>query len=149
VTRKTTKAHENREALRERLRGAGLKVTGPRVLVFESLLAQSAPASHADVAEALAAEGLDRTTVYRNLIDLAEAGLATRHDFGDHVWRFEARRADAPEQPGHPHFTCTDCGQVACLDGVKVELKAARGKAPAPMELSEVQLRGRCSDCRH
>jgi len=50
------------------------------------------PMSHADVAGELASHGLDRATVYRNLMDLADAGLVSRADHGDHVWRFSLLR---------------------------------------------------------
>ena len=51
---------------------------------------------HPDEARALPSAGRrsqawDPATIYRNLTDLSEAGLARRTDVGDHVWRFEAR----------------------------------------------------------
>src|SRR5688572_31535064 len=78
-------------ALREELHAAGLRATGPRLAVLRSLYAATGPVSHGDVAASLAGEGWDRATVYRNLMDLTEAGLLKRTDHGDHTWRFERR----------------------------------------------------------
>ena len=103
--------------LRDRIRAAGMRSTVPRVAVLERLEEAGTPVSHAEIYEGLAARGFDRATVYRNLIDLTEAGLLSRTDLGDHVWRFELRseRAGRGDEPsGHPHFVCTDCGE-SCL----------------------------------
>ena len=67
--------------------------------------------SHAEIAGALEPAGLDRATLYRNLIDLTDAGLLSRTDHGDHVWRFELRDNAHGQTEQHPHFTCIDCGE--------------------------------------
>ncbi len=130
------------------IRSVGLRSTAPRVAVLRALEAASSPLSHADLVESLGHEGYDRVTIYRNLTDLTEAGLVVRADLGDHVWRFELRRA-GPEHSGtHPHFTCTDCGTVSCLPQEAVRITPAKG---APRAIAaravEVHLRGRCDRC--
>ncbi len=138
----------DRDALRERIRAAGLRSTAPRVAVLACLEGADSPRSHAEICEALQGEGFDRATLYRNLVDLAEAGLLTRRDLGDHVWRFELRREGANHDAEHPHFTCTDCGEVSCLPEVTVRIKAAEGAPKSVAEASvQVQLRGRCDGC--
>ncbi len=133
---------------RELLREAGLRTTRPRLRVLEQLGRASTPISHGELVEELEQQGMDRTTVYRNLLDLTDAGLVRRSDLGDHVWRFELKRGDAEREPEHPHFTCTDCGTVECLPEVTVQV--ARGQR-APKSIVrrqvEVQLRGLCDDC--
>lgn len=133
------------EAVRERIRGAGLRATPGRVATYAVLYASSSPLAHADVVEALTATGLDRATVYRNLTDLTEAGLVARTDLGDHTWRFELGGGHAAV---HPHFICVDCGEVSCLEGVAVQITSSESapRSVAGREL-EVQLRGRCDDC--
>jgi Fur family ferric uptake transcriptional regulator len=131
------------------LRAAGLRRTAPRIAVLERLEDAATPLTHADIAEALAPIGFDRATVYRNLTDLVEAGLVTRADLGDHVWRFELLgtkgRAHAVE---HAHFLCTDCGDVACLPDAAVKVVAVRGAPRSLAEASvEVQLKGLCDAC--
>ncbi len=131
------------------LRGAGLRSTAPRIAVLRYLQAAAAPVSHPEIFEALAGEGFDRATLYRNLMDLTDAGLVRRTDLGDHVWRFELR---GEEQAGHvvehPHFVCTDCGEVSCLPGVAVKI-VTHGDAPESVSSQRVavQLSGRCNAC--
>lgn len=129
-----------------RLREAGLRRTGSRIAVLERLQKATSPLSHAQLSEDLTALSVDRATVYRNLMDLAEAGLVERRDLGDHVWRFELRGDGAAHAQQHPHLVCTDCGSVSCLEDVEVKVKVARGSRLDPDEL-EVQLKGRCTDC--
>lgn len=139
---------DDRETFVATIRAAGLRVTSSRVAVMGILRDSAVPLSHSDVAAKLEPLGVDRTTVYRNLTDLADAGLLRRSDVG-HAWRFElARRNDEHDAEPHPHFVCTDCGQVACLPATTVALKAARG-APAALRRGglEIQLRGLCDGC--
>ena len=115
-------------------------------LMLELLEKATSPLSHADVADQLDAESLDRVTVYRNLMALTEAGLVRRTDLGDHVWRFELVRAFTDHGSAHPHFFCTDCGVVACMPGVNVTLDGD-GAASVSRKGFEVQLRGVCRAC--
>ena len=75
-----TAKKDDREALVALVRGAGLRVTSSRIAVLSALREAELPLSHADVAGKLQHLGMDRTTVYRNLIDLAEAGVLRRSD---------------------------------------------------------------------
>jgi Fur family ferric uptake transcriptional regulator len=134
--------------LRARIRATGLKSTAPRIAVLEHLEMAQAPLSHAEITESLLPRGFDRATLYRNLIDLTEAGLLSRADLGDHVWRFEVRREQKTHAVEHPHFVCTDCGEVSCLPGVEVQIhpgpKSPRFLYKPEME---VQLKGVCERC--
>jgi Fur family ferric uptake transcriptional regulator len=134
--------------LQAEIRMHGMRSTGPRVAVLAYLSKGSAPLSHTEIHEALAERGYDRATIYRNLMDLAEAGLLVRSDLGDHVWRFERKQAKVGHKVGHPHFVCIDCGEVSCLPDVAVKVQSASG---APKALGtkqvEVQVKGRCDDC--
>jgi Fur family ferric uptake transcriptional regulator len=137
------------EELRDKLRSLGLRATSPRLAVLKQLLTARAPLTHGEVAEQLAADGLDRATVYRNLIDLAEVGLVRRADIGDHVWRFEVVDQSA-EHPAseHPHFICSGCGAVECLPESSVSVRPARGTPRALRKKGiAVQVRGLCDAC--
>jgi Fur family ferric uptake transcriptional regulator len=137
------------ESLKSTIRGAGLRSTSPRLVVLRRLFEASTPISHSELFDGLADEGLDRTTVYRNLVDLTGVGLVERTDLGDHVWRFELKRNRlSPDGGGHVHFTCTDCGTVSCLDEVEVKVKSGR-RAPRAVvsQKVEVALRGLCDEC--
>ena len=135
----------DRDAIRERIRATGLRSTAARVAVVQVLDTATAPMSHLEMVERLSPEGWDRATLYRNLTDLAEAGLLRRVDHGDHVWRYER---SAPHQGEHPHFLCTSCGEVACIPDVSVALPPT---AHVPQSVRDrkvqVQIQGECDAC--
>ena len=153
-----------------------MRCTAARLAVLEQMLNASGPQTHADVSAALDHRGFDRATIYRNLTELTEAKLVTRVDLGDHVWRFEARRHGSGDGHGHggdhPHFVCTSCGEVSCLDDVNVAITprpgskksvgvesvnagsrtgkkpvAAGGKRQGIPSVTEVLLKGTCGNC--
>lgn len=137
---------DNSNRFRELIRDAGLRCTDSRATVLEYLAEASSPQSHANVAEDLVPHGFDQATIYRNLTDLTEAGLLHRLDLGDHVWRFEFRDGDDADDE-HPHFVCTDCGDISCLAPVGVTFGDGKTASPGIGEIDEVFLKGRCADC--
>jgi Fur family transcriptional regulator, ferric uptake regulator len=134
--------------LQSEIRTHGMRSTGSRVAVLAHLNQATSPLSHTEIFEALIDRGYDRATIYRNLMDLADAGLLTRSDLGDHVWRFERKRATAGHSEAHPHFVCTDCGDVKCLPDLAVKVVPSSG-APKALRTKQVavQVKGRCDDC--
>lgn len=141
------KARASLDHLRDAIREAGLRCTGPRVAVLEHLHATGAPSSHGELVEALADHGFDAATLYRNLIDLTRAGLLNRINLGDNVWRFELR-AHRAQHPEHPHFVCTRCGEVTCLSHVRVKLTPAPGSTKSIVgNISEILIKGLCTQC--
>lgn len=128
------------EGLRARLAGRGLRVTPQRVAVLRGLGQMQGPASHYEVADQLEPRQMDRATVYRNLVALAEAGLVVRTQMADGVWRYELA-SETASHGVHPHLMCTDCGQVSCLPSASVKLRGVEAV------ISEVHLRGRCAAC--
>lgn len=135
-------------ALRERIREVGLRATAARVAVLRTLLRATGPMSHAEVYDSVDKDGFDRATVYRNLIDLSDAGVLNRTDVGDHVWRFELIDGDSESGDAHPHFVCNDCGIVECLPTSSVSVKRTPG-APSSLKdgSTEIHVRGVCDDC--
>lgn len=140
-------APQAREQIRETLHQVGLRSTPSRVAVMGLLQRATGPLSHAEVAQELAEHGFDRATLYRNLMDFAEAGLVTRSDQGDHVWRFELKKA-TPQHPDalHPHFVCTDCGTVSCLPEMPIP-SPHNSTRPLIRSVSEIVIKGQCDDC--
>lgn len=147
------------DAAKARLREAGLRCTAARLAVLAHLMAATGPKTHAEVSDSLTDRGFDRATIYRNLTELTEARIVSRVELGDHVWRFELRR-ESGHGPDHPHFLCTTCGEVSCLDDVNVAITpkpgtaaASKAKAKAPRStrgigrVTEVLLKGRCDHC--
>ncbi|MBD3220935.1 transcriptional repressor [bacterium] len=134
--------------LRDELRGAGLRATASRVAVLRLLRGAGQPLSHGEVVRALADGPWDRSSLYRNLIDLERVGLARRTQLGAPVWRFEDASSDHAVS-SHPHFVCAECGKVACLPELTVTAPEAPGFTHAAAEGKvEVQLRSRCDACR-
>lgn len=140
------------ENLRGSIRETGLRVTASRVAVLELVTRARTHLSHAEVVEALKSEVWDPATLYRNLMDLTEAGLMRRVDIGDRTWRFERARFQSPseqQEHGHPHFCCTKCGDVTCLPSMSVEAGSPKIRLPESVRAGqfEVQLRGLCNTC--
>jgi Fur family ferric uptake transcriptional regulator len=129
--------------LRQLLVDHGFRVTEQRMILLRELAKLRVPSSHTELTERLAGTSLDRVTIYRNLLSLTEAGVLVRTQLGDNVWRFELPQTRDAEHGQHPHFVCTDCGDIACLPANTVTL---RGEA-ARNQVAEVQLRGRCVTC--
>lgn len=134
------------EELRAKVRENGLRATPSRIAVLRLLRASDHPMSHGEVADELGAEPWDRATIYRNLTDLADAGLVRRTDLGDHVWRFEAVAA-GHGAADHPHFVCTSCGTIECLPDVALALRKSRTPRALRAREVEVQVRGLCDGC--
>lgn len=131
--------------VRRALRAAGLRVTASRVAVLRLLATATRPLTHQDVVDALMDNPWNRSTLYRNLIDLAETGLARRTVFGG-LARFEmSGRANSCTE--HPHFVCTECGGVSHLEGVLVRVEGQDVPGSVSNGRYEVQLRGRCDAC--
>jgi len=146
--------------VKTRIRDSGLRCTAARLAVMDHLGSAAGPRTHAEVSEALANLGFDRATIYRNLTELTEKKLVSRVELGDHVWRFEIKRTGEHGAAGedHPHFLCTTCGEISCLDDVRVAItpksrprtttSAARGaRATRIHSVTEVLLKGRCESC--
>ncbi|MDX1969203.1 MAG: Fur family transcriptional regulator [Planctomycetaceae bacterium] len=132
-------------SIRTLLGEVGLRTTAARLAVVRRLQQASTPLSHAEVAEELVPLGFDKATVFRNLTDLVDAGLVSRTELGDHVWRFELR--DPTHQDGqHPHFVCVDCGSVTCLHDVELP-KSAQKSWTKVGSVTEILLKGHCTAC--
>jgi Fur family ferric uptake transcriptional regulator len=131
------------EEFRDLLTSRGLRVTDQRVLLLREMVKVTTPISHPELTERMSKSGLDRATVYRNLLTLADAGVLVRAQLGDQVWRYELPRTLSSDHSHHPHLVCSECGNVRCLPAGTVKLHGEAAKS----EVSEVQLRGRCADC--
>ena len=132
--------------IRTMIRDAGLRCTNSRATVLERLIESTAPKSHADLSEELVPDGFDQATIYRNLTDLTEAGLLSRLDLGDHIWRFEFQGEEDHDEE-HPHFMCTDCGEISCLSTVGITFDDGEKSSPLVGEVNEIFLKGRCAQC--
>ena len=132
---------------RAALKSVQLRCTASRIAVLQFVSGQAAPQSHADVADALVPDGYDKSTLYRCLVEMADARLLSRLELGDHAWRFAFHTGVEHHATDHPHFVCVDCGKVECLPDVRVQVQPKRGKTPVPGRITEVTLKGHCTAC--
>ena len=147
MTRKSKRSSTVAE-LRTRIRSTGLRSTPARLAVLQALEQRTTPVTHADLAGELVPQGFDKATVYRNLIDLTDAGMLSRSELGDHVWRFELRHHSARHTSEHPHFLCLDCGEVSCLSDVDIRISPTQGRKSSSIgKVTEVLLKGHCDRC--
>jgi Fur family ferric uptake transcriptional regulator len=129
----------------ELLRGAGLRVTQPRLAVLEAL----ARRPHADVetiavATRAALGTVSTQAVYDVLRALTEAGLSRRIEPAGSPARFELRVGD-----NHHHVVCRICGAIADVDcalGDRPCLTASDAHGFV-IDEAEVTYWGLCPDC--
>jgi len=109
------------ERAEELLTLAGLRVTGIRRKIIETLITEKRPLSHADIATCRQFRKLDRVTLYRNLGALESAGIIHAILGVDNIMRYCAHDFEKAGCPGdHPHFICTSCGTMICLTGQQI-----------------------------
>jgi Fur family ferric uptake transcriptional regulator len=135
----------SRAEAKQRIHGAGLRATAPRVAVLRLLAAADKPLSHTEVVEAIDGEDWDQATLYRNLVKLVEVNLARVASKVGGVARYEARGDDDGPHL-HPHFSCRTCGAVECLPEAKLTGPVDR-RWSRSLETSELQLIGECPGC--
>jgi Fur family ferric uptake transcriptional regulator len=132
------------DALAERLRAAGLRVTRPRLTVYESLASLGGHRSADEVFDAVRATGsrISRTSAYNALEALRGAGVVLGADAGPGRALYEA----ATEW--HHHAVCRVCGEISdipCLVGEKPCLDAGTGWGE--VDEAQVIFRGVCNRC--
>jgi len=128
------------------LRGAGLRVTGPRVAVLAAV--HDHPHANTDSITGAVREDLgvvvSLQAVYDVLRALVDAGLVRRIQPMGSVARYEARIGD-----NHHHVVCRSCGAISdvdCAVGYTPCLTAA-DDAGYEIDEAEVTYWGRCPEC--
>ena len=128
------------------LRGAGLRVTGPRVAVLAAV--HDHPHADTDSITGVVREDLgvvvSLQAVYDVLRALVDAGLVRRIQPMGSVARYEARIGD-----NHHHVVCRSCGAISdvdCAVGYTPCLTAA-DDAGYEIDEAEVTYWGRCPEC--
>jgi Fur family ferric uptake transcriptional regulator len=129
------------------LRGAGLRVTRPRLAVLS--VVHDRPHADTDWIITAVRQGFGRVShqaVYDVLHALTAAGLVRRFQPSGSVARYEARVRD-----NHHHVVCRSCGAIADVDVDGAVGDAACLTAPdsSGYEISdaEVIFWGRCPEC--
>ena len=138
-------AREAMDAATALLRRAGCRPTAQRLLVLQAL----GGGDHVDADEILghARErypAIDRSTVYRTLDALVEAGIARRTDLGHGRAFYEMARDHR-----HHHAVCQRCGAVAHVhDGALAPLAEALAQTGFTLTTDrEITIPGLCPEC--
>ena len=134
------------DTLRDRLRAAGLKVTGPRLAVLDAL-ANVGPHSDADaIAAAARTKGsISTQAVYDGLNALSRVGLVRRIEPAGHPARYELRTGD-----NHHHLICRNCGRMRDVDCAVGETPCLSASDEAGFAIEEVEVTfwGLCPTCQ-
>jgi Fur family ferric uptake transcriptional regulator len=129
------------------LKGSGLKATPPRIKVLEIFQrAEPRHLSAEDVYKVLVDEGseIGLATVYRVLMQFAEAGLVARSRFETGKAVFELNRGTH-----HDHLVCLGCGRVDEFYDPAIEARQHEVARAVGFGLQDhaLALYGLCSDC--
>ena len=135
-----------RDEARQLLRESRLRVTGPRLAVLEVLAAADKPLSYGEVLKRMEDMDWDPATVYRNLVKLREAGLASVVSRASGSDRYVFAAGEGADHH-HPHFVCDDCGEVSCLPTTLTASMVMDGPWAASIQRAAVQFRGECPEC--
>jgi Fur family ferric uptake transcriptional regulator/Fur family peroxide stress response transcriptional regulator len=132
------------------LRGRGLRVTSPRLVIHRELRARDHHVTAEEARDAVAAAlpGISLPTVYATLELFEELGIVRRVDAGRGAVRYD------PRTDVHHHAVCRRCGRVEDFDGdagLEQALLAAEAGARREgfaADGAAVVLTGLCEDCR-
>ena len=128
------------------LRGAGLRVTGPRVAVLAAV--HDHPHADTDSITGAVREDLgvvvSLQAVYDVLRALVDAGLVRRIQPMGSVARYEARIGD-----NHHHVVCRSCGAISDVDCAVGYTPCLTAVDDAGYEIDEAEVTywGRCPEC--
>ena len=143
---KQSKKPMTKEQARKILQTSGLRATAPRLAVLQLLAKTTQPVSHTEVVKHLQASDWDPATIYRNLVKLRNSGIASVVSRVDGVDRY-ALSLSAENDHRHAHFSCEDCGKVACLPESVTSSISIEGRWRRSLEHAMIQIRGVCPDC--
>lgn len=132
-----------KEPYEQLLEQKGLKKTKVRKALIQRFMNVPHAQSYGDLQASLEDE-LDKSTLYRNLTRLEEAGLI--HRINDHSGVSKYAFGQPPRQGNeHAHFVCESCETVYCMG----ELDSLQFEVPKGFKANNVQtiIRGICADC--
>jgi Fur family ferric uptake transcriptional regulator len=127
------------------VRGAGLRVTRPRLAVLSAVHDQPHADTHSIIAVVRRDYGeVSHQAVYDVLRDLTDAGLVRRFQPTGSLARYEARVGD-----NHHHVVCRACGAIADVDCVIGDAPCLTPADDSGYEVSEAEVTywGRCPRC--
>jgi Fur family transcriptional regulator, peroxide stress response regulator len=131
------------EAIKRSLAGSGLRCTPQRYAVMAFLMEHNRHSTAAEIFDAVnrVDPRSSRTTTYRNLRDLVQAGLVREVAVEGRAARFDATGTR------HHHFICDRCGNVEDIEWHDVSRPASAFLGTRVLRECEVIFRGLCTKC--
>lgn len=122
-----------------------LRITKPRMAVFEALEQAREPVSLRNLVETL--PGIDRVSIYRTLELFEQLHIITVVHIG---WKKRYELAAAYQQHHHHHLVCTQCGSITEINSERLEdviytLTGSHGFTPTGHTF---EITGRCQECK-
>ena len=129
-----------------RLRAAGHRITTARRLLLAVLAENRAHRSADELAAAVQvrAPRTNRSTIYRNLDELARLGLIDRTGIGGRPAAYHLAPAD------HGHLACESCGQITEIPGELLDslARSIRDRYGFTLSQHRFAITGRCAGCQ-
>ena len=129
-----------------RLRAAGHRITTARRLLLAVLAENRAHRSADELAAAVQARAprTNRSTIYRNLDELARLGLIDRTGIGGLPAAYHLAPAD------HGHLACESCGQITEIPGELLDslARSIRDRYGFTLSQHRFAITGRCAGCQ-
>lgn len=134
---------------KEQLKKAGLKITGPRVKIFQVLTTSNKRhLSAEDIYHLLHRQGEDigLATVYRVLTQFESSGLIHRHRFDEDCAVFELSDGEH-----HDHLVCINCQKVVEFVDDVIEKRQEDIAKENGFEITDhsLYIYGVCPACQH
>lgn len=132
----------------ELLNQSRLDATRNRLRVLSVIGGNAYPLSAADIIAILQRDAaINRVTVYRILDLLVSHGIVQRLSTGGRAFYYGM--APNANHPKHPHFYCTNCGRMECLDARSLSLETGGFEKTfaGRIDTVEIRLDGICRNC--
>lgn len=130
------------------LRDNDIRVTPLRIAVLETLrLAGKALTAPEIIRRVRKRLPIHKVTVYRILEGLIARGILRRISLNENAFRYELA---CVHNPPHPHFECSTCGEIQCLDPVDLSRIWVEVKGPLGNRADSIEIRvqGVCYRCK-
>ena len=122
-----------------------LKKTKSRIAILEILSQAKKPLSQEQIASRLGSKGPNKVTIYRILEQFLEEDIVHRAYTGGRTWFYELSH-NCTDTQCHPHFTCTNCGDIHCLTSMNIQM-AKNPYMGFKITHQQVRLEGLCPQC--
>jgi Fur family transcriptional regulator, ferric uptake regulator len=131
----------------ETLKEKGLKLTPQRLLITDIIHDARSHLTAEDIIARVQKKmpGVNKSTIYRTLDLLENAGCVLKSESGDHFIYHHS------EEGHHHHFICSRCGCTQeCSENLFLPVeKALDEKYGFQVDFKHLVIRGLCRSCRH